>query len=132
MAKLSPEMQAMIADNQCWVATVGPEGIPNLGPKRSTRVLDDEHLLFNEGTGRHTLENLKVNPKVAVAVVNAERSDGYRFLGTAELLTAGELYEAARQLAAQAGRPAPPALVRIRVEEIYSLKPGQAGLRIDN
>ena len=131
MAKLSPEMKAMIAENQCFVATASPDGVPNLGPKRSTRVIDDEHLLFNEGTGRLTLENLRKNPKVAVAVVSADRSDGYRFFGPAELLESGELYEAARAEAQKIGRPAPAALVRITVEEIYTLKPGQAGLRID-
>lgn len=131
MAKLTSEMKTMIAENQCFVATASRDGVPNIGPKRSTRVLDDQHLLFNEGTGRRTLQYLRENPKVAVAVVNAERSDGYRFFGTAELLDSGELYESARAEAAKVGRPAPQALVRITVEEIYTLKPGQAGLRID-
>lgn len=132
MAKLSPEMKAMIAENQCFVATASRDGLPNVGPKRSTRVLDDEHLLFNEGTGRRTLQNLRANPRVAVAVVNADRTDGYRFFGTAELLESGEIYEQASAEAAKAGRPAPKALVRITVEEIYTLKPSQGGMRIDS
>jgi uncharacterized protein len=131
MAKLTEEMKQMIATQQCFVATVAADGMPNVGPKRSTRVLDDQTLLFNEGTARHTYENLKVNPKVAVAVVNREVLDGYRFVGTATLHESGALYEQVAEASRQAGRPAPKAAVTIAVEEIYSLKPGpMAGTRI--
>ena len=44
MAKLTQEMKDLIGAQQCFVATVNPDGTPNIGPKRSTRVLDDDHL----------------------------------------------------------------------------------------
>lgn len=131
MARLTPAMQEMIAQQQCFVATVGEDGWPNVGPKRSTRVLDAEHLAFNEVTGRHTYANLRRDPRVAVAVVDREHMDGYRFLGRAEVLEEGALFESAVRAAEERGAPRPRAVVRIRVEEIYSLQPPRAGSRVD-
>jgi uncharacterized protein len=131
MAMLTDEMKQMIATQQCFIATVGPDGAPNVGPKRSTRVLDDETLVFSEGTGKATFANLQHQSKVAVAVVNRELMDGYRFVGTATLHQSGPLYEQFAEASRQAGRPAPKAAVTIAVEAIYSLKPGPtAGTRI--
>ncbi len=124
MPKLSEEMKAMIANNQCFIATVNTEGFPNIGPKASTRVLDDEHLAFNEGTGGQTYANIQANSIVLVAVVDRPKMEGYRFAGKGELVTDGALYEAAKETMAQRGRPAPKAVVRIKVDKIYDLKPG--------
>lgn len=132
MAKLTEEMKQMIATQQCFIATVRPDGVPSIGPKRSTRVFDDQTLIFTEATGRGTYENLKHNPKVAVGVVNREVLDGYRFVGTATIHESGEIFEQAAAASQQAGRPKPKAAVTIAIEEIYSLKPGpSAGTRID-
>ncbi len=54
MAKLTQEMKDMIGTQQCFIGTVSKTGIPNVAPKRSTRVFDDETLIFNEGTGGAT------------------------------------------------------------------------------
>jgi uncharacterized protein len=131
MAILTDAMKQMIATQQCFVATVSPDGMPNVGPKRSTRVLNDDTLIFNEGTARHTYENLTSGSAVAIAVVNREEMDGYRFLGYATLHHAGPVYDAAVQASMAAGRPAPRAVVTVAVAEVYSLKPGPtAGTRI--
>ena len=82
MATLTQVMKDMIATQQCFIATVDENGVPNVAPKRSTRVLNDNSLIFTEGTGRATFRNIKNGSKVAVAVVNREILDGYRFLGT--------------------------------------------------
>lgn len=131
MAKLTEEMKQMIATQQCFIATVGADGVPNVGPKRSTRVFNDETLLFSEGTGKQTYANIQHGSKVAVAVVNRDVMDGYRFVGTATLHQSGPVYEKLAEANIQAGRPAPKAAVTIAVEAIYSLKPGpSAGTRI--
>ncbi len=124
MPKMSEPMQAMVNNNQCFIATVDAQGFPNIGPKTSTRVLDDEHLAFNEGTGGQTYANIQANGIVLVAVVDRPNMVGYRFVGKGELVKEGSLYEAAREAMAARGRPAPIAVVRISVEKIYDLKPG--------
>lgn len=56
MAKLTEAMKNMIGTQQCFIGTADETGMPNVAPKRSTRVVDDETLAFSEGTGRHTHE----------------------------------------------------------------------------
>ena len=131
MAVLTQEMKDMVANFQCFVGTVSKDGVPNVAPKRSTRVLNDETLIFSEGTGQTTYSNLLEGSRVAVAVVNSEILDGYRFMGKAEMHTEGENYEQAAALSEKAGLPRPKAVVLVHVEEIYSLKPGPtAGKKI--
>ena len=131
MAKLTLEMKEMIMTQQCFHATVSTDGVPNNAPKRSTRVFDDETLIFNEGTGGATYKNLLDGSKISVAVVNRETIDGYRFVGTPEVLTSGEVYDKAAELSMKAGMPQPKAVILIHIDEIHSLKPGPgAGKRI--
>ena len=125
MAKLTQEMKDMIANQQCFVATASPEGTPNIGSKGSTYALDDEHIAFFEFTGGRTWENLQKNPRVAIAVADKSKLQGYRFVGKAEFITEGELYEGAKKLAELIKTPAPPkAAVKVKVEEIYNLGAG--------
>lgn len=131
MAQLTSEMKEMILTQQWFHATVSKEGVPNNAPKRSTRVFNDETLIYSEGTGGTTYKNIMEGSKVAVAVVNREILDGYRFLGTPEIFTSGEVYEKSAELSLKAGMPKPKAVVLIHIDEIYSLKPGpMAGKRI--
>jgi len=131
MAKLTQEMKEMIATQQCFIATVSTTGVPNNAPKRSTRLFDDETLMFNEGTGGNTYKNILDGSKVAIAVVNREILDGYRFLGTPVVLTSGLVYEQAAEVSRNAGMPAPRAVILIHLDEIHTLKPGPgAGKRI--
>lgn len=131
MAKLTQEMKEMILTQQCFHATVSKDCIPNNAPKRSTRVFDDETLIFSEGTGNITYRNILDGSKVAVAVVDREKLDGYRFLGTPEVFTEGEIYDRSAELSLKAGMSKPKAVILIHIEEIYSLKPGpMAGKRI--
>ncbi len=131
MAKLTQEMKDMVASQQCFIGTVNSDGTPNVAPKRSTRVLSDESLIFTEGTGGATYANLKRGSKVSVAVVNREVVDGYRFVGDASLQESGDLYESAAAASVKMGRPKPLAVAVINISEIHSLKPGpMAGKRI--
>ena len=131
MAILTQEMKEMIANQQCFVGTVNADGTPNVAPKRSTRVLTDESIIFTEGTGGATYANIKRGSKVSVSVVNREIIDGYRFVGSASLQESGELYEKAVAMASKMGMPKPRAVAVITIEEIHSLKPGPtAGKKI--
>ena len=129
MAKLTEDMKALVSSQQAFIATASPDGVPNIGPKASTHVLDDEHIVFYELTGGRTWENLQNNPSVAIAVVDRSKMQGYRFVGKAEFISEGELYEGAKKLAEMLKSPAPPkAAVKVKVEEIYNL--GAGGLKV--
>jgi len=131
MATLTPEMKDMIATQQCFVGTVNADGTPNVAPKRSTRVLSDNSLIFTEGTGGATYANIKRGSKVSISIVNRDILDGYRFVGTASLQESGELYEQAAAMSVKLGMRKPLAVVIIQISEIHSLKPGPtAGKKI--
>lgn len=131
MATLTLEMKDMIASQQCFVGTVNADGTPNVAPKRSTRVLSDNTLMFTEGTGGATYANLKRGSAVSISVVNREIIDGYRFVGNAELQESGALYEKAAAMSEKMGMPKPKAVAIITITEIQSLKPGPlAGKKI--
>lgn len=131
MVQLTQEMKDMVMSQQCFHATVSIDGVPNNAPKRSTRIYDDSTLIFNEGVGGTTYRNIQDGSKVAVAVVDREKMDGFRFVGTPEVFTEGDLYEKSAEMSLKAGMPKPKAVILIHIEEIYSLKPGpMAGKKI--
>lgn len=131
MAKLTQEMKDMIASQQCFHATVSKKGIPNNAPKRSTRVFDDETLIFNEVVGRTTYQNILDGSLDAVAVVNRDVMEGYRFVCTPKVISEGEIYEKSAEMSLKAGMPKPKAVILLHIDEIYSLKPGpMAGQKI--
>lgn len=124
MAKLTREMRTMFEKELAVIATASKDGTPNVGPKGSMYVFDDETLTYSEGTGEKTLRNLQQNPKVAVMVVDREKADGYQVKGTAELLSSGDFFEQVAKRQEQRKRPRPKYVVKIRIEEIYSVRPG--------
>jgi predicted pyridoxine 5'-phosphate oxidase superfamily flavin-nucleotide-binding protein len=77
-----------------FVATVCPDGTPNLSPKGTTAAWDGDHLVFADIHSPGTIANLRRNPHVEVNVVDPFARKGYRFKGTADVLTAGAQYDA--------------------------------------
>ena len=76
-----------------FVATIGPANKPNLSPKGTTIAWDDNHLAFTGIRSDQTISNLKVNPNLEINVVDPIRRRGYRFQGTAKILSDGEEFE---------------------------------------
>ncbi len=130
MARLTSEMKAMFERQLAVIATASTGGTPNVGPKGSMYVVDDETLAYSEGTGEKTLRNLKENPKVAVMVVDRGKANGYQVKGTAELLNSGDFFEKIAKRQEERKRPRPKYAVKIRVEEIYSVRSGVTAQKI--
>ena len=124
MVKLTQEMKEMITSQQCFVGTVDKSGMPNVAPKRSTRVLNDSTIIYSEVTGGTTFTNIQHGSKVTVAVVNRDEMDGFRFIGIPEIVTDGNLYDEATEISQKMHLPKPYAVIVIHIEEIHSLKPG--------
>ncbi len=131
MSKITQDMKDLVAAQQCFIATVNQDGTPEVGPKRSTRVLDDEHLAFNEVTGKQTFANVTRGSKVAIAVVDRDKRVGSRFLGTPEVVTAGPVFDQAAEAMKKAGMNAPlKAVVKVAIEKIFNLGMPGAGSEI--
>lgn len=124
MNTLNDEMKAMLAKQLPILATVTDNNIPNIGPKRSLRAYDDNTIIYNENTGGQTLTNIKNGSKLAIAIIDREALDGYRFLGTAETFTDGPAYENALEFAKNNGMKEPKCAVLVHIEQIFTLRSG--------
>ena len=102
---ISPKIRKLIDNawddgSPCLLATIGPDG-PNISPKSSMLVFDDEHLAYWERSKKKALENLAHDKRVAVIYANFKaQRDGVldsgflRFNGTAELHEDGPIHDA--------------------------------------
>lgn len=92
--KISEEVKKAIAEcSPGIVATAAKTGKPNVSAKGSLRVLDDEHLIFADIHSLRTIENLKVNPQVAIYCLNPSTRKGCRIWGKTEIINSGELFD---------------------------------------
>ncbi len=94
MGVLTADMKRVVEQQRLsFVATVCSDGTPNLSPKGTTAVWDDDHLVFANIRSPGTLANLRQNANVEVNVVDPFVRRGYRFKGVASILASGPLYE---------------------------------------
>ena len=90
MGILTEDMKRVVGENRLgFYATVCPDGTPNLSPKGTTFVYDDDHLAFVGLGSPGTLSNLERNPSVEISIVDLFVRKGYRFKGTATIVTGG-------------------------------------------
>lgn len=83
------------AQRLAYVATVCPDGTPNLSPKGTLAVWDDEHLVFAHLHSHRTVANIEGGaPVVEVNVVDPIRRKGYRFKGRATVHVDGAVHAA--------------------------------------
>lgn len=72
-----------------FVATVCPDGTPNVSPKGTLTVWDDEHLVFLDLRSPRTVGNIAANPAMEINVVDPILRKGYRFKGEARVVGRG-------------------------------------------
>lgn len=104
MFKLNDELKEAISRiKPAMVATASKEGKPNVSPKGSLRVFDEEHLMFVDLRSPHTMMDLKENPYVSMIGYDPATRKGWRVWGQVdEILTSGDLYDqAAREYASK-------------------------------
>ena len=94
MGVLTGDMQRVIGEQQLgFIATVTPDGRPNLSPKGSTKVFDDDHLIFADIASPNTVANLRANSGIEINVVDPIVRKGYRFKGRAEVFAEGPRFD---------------------------------------
>src|SRR5512147_3250252 len=94
MGILTEDMQRIVRRQRLgFVATVAADGTPNLSPKGTTRVWDDDHLVFADIRSPGTIANLKQNPSIEINVVDWFARKGYRFKGIATVIESGSLFD---------------------------------------
>jgi uncharacterized protein len=93
---LTRDMRAVIqAAHLCFAATVSPDGMPNLSPKGTIRVWDDQRLFFLDLASPGTRANLAAHPWMELNVVEQLSRRGYRFFGPVTLHVGDTVFEEA-------------------------------------
>jgi len=89
-------MQRVVGEQRLgYVASVCPDGTPNLSPKGTVAVWDDEHLVFAAIHSPQTVANIEAGTSVVeINVVDPIRRKGYRFKGPASVHRDDPTYEA--------------------------------------
>jgi len=96
MGILTQEIKEFVKQTKLgFVATVCPDGTPNLSPKGTTAVWDDDHLVFADIHSPGTVNNLLVNPSIEINIVDVFVRKGYRFKGVGKVLSEGSLFDEA-------------------------------------
>ena len=95
MGNIDTKLKEAIASiKPAFVATVDRKGLPNVSPKGSFRVLDDQYVVFADIKSPQTITNLKENPLVSAIGLDAATRKGWRIWGKAtEIPTAGDLFD---------------------------------------
>ena len=94
MGILTDDMKRVVRQQRMgFMATVCPDGSPNLSPKGTATVWDDDHLVFADLGSPVTIENLAHNPAFELNVLDAFVRKGYRFKGTAQIVTEGAIFD---------------------------------------
>ena len=107
-----------------FVATVSPDGCPNLSPSVTLCVLDDDHLLFADIRSPGTVANLRANSGVEINVVDHLVRKGYRFKGTGAVHESGVEFERLRDVFASRGTFDAPRRIRaVVVVEVTDARP---------
>ena len=131
MAKLTAEMSNFIKKERdpvtVFVGTASKDGIPNISAKGTfISILDDETLAYADTYSLKTLKNVRQNPHVTIAVINAQTFKGYQFKGLAEVVESGPLLDEARKQ-----NPQVASVTKVRIQEVYLLDYGpQAGKKV--
>jgi hypothetical protein len=94
MGILTGDMKRVVREQRLgFMATVCPDGTPNLSPKGTIAVWDDDHLVFADLASPGTMANLRTNPAIEINVVDPFLRKGYRFKGAAAVHSEGPLFE---------------------------------------
>jgi uncharacterized protein len=94
MGAIGPEARRVVEQQRlCFVASVNEDGTPNLSPKGTVGVLDDDHLVFGDIRSPRTVENLRRRPAVEINVVDPIGRKGFRFRGRATIVDPGPRFD---------------------------------------
>ena len=88
---ISADVKKVFEENPWFLATCGDE--PNVVPVGFKNITEDGKFAIGAVLLDTTLENLKKNPKIAIAAADPKTTEAYQVKGKAEFVTEGALYD---------------------------------------
>ena len=129
---MTEEMMDAIEKDLVFLATANNEGIPNVVPIGMARPIDNEKILIADNYMKKTRKNIEENPNVSIITKNAQKNP-YQIKGTAKIFKSGKYFEEVVEWAQNVmTKLNPKAAIVIKINKIYSVKPGpEAGKKIE-
>ena len=94
MSLITSEIKEFLEQQKLgFVATVTPDGTPNISPKGTIVGWTSELLAFANIRSPDTVNNLKNNSNVEINVIDPLLRRGYLFKGTTRILNDGQMYD---------------------------------------
>ena len=128
--KLTEELKEFVSRPEVTkiLATINEDGSPDIGPKGTTQVYDDESLAYAEFTGKRHYRNVQRDNRIAIACIDWQERNGYRFEGKAEVYESGEVFD--RVAGKYPPERRPKLVVRVPVTAVYALSGTEVGERV--
>ena len=125
MGVLTGDMKRLIHEQRLgFFATVCDDGSPNLSPKGSTYVLDEDRLFFADIRSPQTVANIRRGSRVEVNVVDPFVRKGYRLKGTGAVHERGsQLFDEGVTVMRDAGSQLADRVRSIVVIEVHEARP---------
>ena len=134
MAKMSREVIDLFNDAAASkaLATVDAVGYPNVAPKGTLAAIDEETIAFADIFGGKTRANLQASNRVAAVAFRTQGAvAGYQVKGTFQgFQSSGPLFDRFAQQIKQALKIDIKQIGTIKVDEVYSVGPSEAGKKL--
>ena len=109
-----------------YIATADKEGIPHLAASEGMTFVDRDRIFFRAWFCLRTVENLRENPRLSLAILDPKTLEGYQILGEMEGIEKGAILDgyAPETEKRWAGLPQTEHQLLIRVKEVLHLTSG--------
>ena len=94
MSVISSEIKSFLNSQKLgYVATVSPDGKPNISPKGTIISWTSDLLAFANIRSPDTMSNLKINSAMEINVIDPLSRKGYLFIGTGKIIKDTPLFD---------------------------------------
>lgn len=90
---LNDTVKTLLKSTLWDLATVSPEGEPNVVPVAFKDITDEGHLLVGDVFLETTLKNIKANGRIAVSAFDGPHLTGYQIKGHAKYIESGAVVD---------------------------------------
>jgi predicted pyridoxine 5'-phosphate oxidase superfamily flavin-nucleotide-binding protein len=117
---ITPDIKEIIQANPLALATVCPDGRPNVIAVASVKVVSSNQIVITDNYMGVTNVNIQKNPSVCLALWSKDEEFGYKLVGKAEYLTSGKWLHFVKSQPGNICMPAKGAIL-VTVEKISKL-----------
>ena len=94
LSVITPEIKTFLHSQKLgYVATVSPDGKPNISPKGTIISWTSDLLAFANIRSPDTMSNLKINSAMEINVIDPLSRKGYLFIGTGKIIKDSPLFD---------------------------------------